>query len=266
MFVAAKVRVAVGTAVFLMGAVQAAGQDSGLVAHWKLQGDVRDSSGHDNHGRNHGVQVSAEGARFDGRGSFIEVADSDSLDLGTRGLLKIKASQIRAEILGLAEAVRALKPRTILEIGTARGGTLLIWAQLASKQVLSCDLSIPPHRRGLYERFPPPGSSCRMVLLEGDSHEAAFQQRVRESLGGDPVDFLFIDGDHTEAGVTADWKAYRGLVRPGGLIAFHDILESQPFPDNQVARLWNRIRDEFRTEELVDDRGQCGFGIGLVWV
>ena len=37
-------------------------------------------------------------------------------------------------------------------------------------------------------------------------------------------DFLFIDGDHTVEGVTKDFLLYRPLVRKGGVIAFHDIL------------------------------------------
>lgn len=43
--------------------------------------------------------------------------------------------------------------------------------------------------------------------------------RLRASL----FDFLFIDGDHSYAGALADLKTYYSLVRPCGLIAFHDI-------------------------------------------
>ena len=205
-------------------------------------------------------------ARFHARPQALgEVVDA-ALDFETRGNMKIKAAQIRSEILALAEIVRDAKPRTILELGTARGGTLLIWAHLASERVITCDLGIPAYRHELYRRYPPPGSHCRVHLLEGDSHDPAFQARVRAALAGAPVDFLFIDGDHTEAGVGADWRDYRGLVRPGGLIAFHDIVEKQPFETTQVHRLWTRLRAEHpgATEELVDDREQCGFGIGLV--
>jgi cephalosporin hydroxylase len=197
--------------------------------------------------------------------SLAEVVDA-SLDLGTRGLMKVKAIQVRSEILALAEAVRGIEPRTILEIGTAHGGTLLIWAQIARERVITCDLHIAGHRRELYRRYPPPGSGCRVEALEGDSHSPAFQARVRDTLAGQPVDFLFIDGDHSDAGVTADWQDYRGLVRPGGLVGFHDIVEKQPFESTQVHRLWQRIRAEraSATQELVADREQCGFGIGLV--
>ena len=51
---------------------------------------------------------------------------------------------------------------------------------------------------------------------------------------GPDDDFLFIDGDHT--GVGRDYEMYRDLVRPGGLIAFHDIVADQPVEGNQVHR------------------------------
>jgi hypothetical protein len=58
-----------------------------LVAHWKLTGDYRDSSGNGNHGRNQGVQFATaarpQAAEFDGRASWIEVPPSPSLRLGT---------------------------------------------------------------------------------------------------------------------------------------------------------------------------------------
>jgi predicted O-methyltransferase YrrM len=37
-----------------------------------------------------------------------------------------------------------------------------------------------------------------------------------------PVDLVFIDGDHSEAGVRADWDGWHGFVDPGGAVVFHD--------------------------------------------
>ena len=194
-----------------------------------------------------------------------ELVDA-SLDLGTRGLLKVKAQQKRSEILRLAHTVRELKPRVVLEIGTARGGTLLIWSELASQRVVTCDLEQPRYRRRVYRAFPPRDSGVRIVPLAGDSHDPGFRKRVEAELAGAEVDFLFIDGDHTAAGVTADYEDYRHLVRPGGVIAFHDILENQPFATNQVYQLWKRLREEQDVEEYVDDSAQCGFGVGVLRV
>jgi len=37
-----------------------------------------------------------------------------------------------------------------------------------------------------------------------------------------PIDFLFIDGDHSEEGVMRDWREWSPFVKTGGRVAFHD--------------------------------------------
>jgi len=77
--------------VWAASAAIACGQDDRLVGHWLLGEDVRDTSGRDNHGRGHGVDLEASGvdsgnggaAGFDGIDDSIEVANADSLQLGT---------------------------------------------------------------------------------------------------------------------------------------------------------------------------------------
>jgi len=189
-----------------------------------------------------------------------------AITFGRYGYLTIHTLQKRTEIVSLARAVAALKPRRILEIGTARGGTLLIWSSIASQRVISCDLVHRHAQRSLLEALPPPGSGCRVTLLTGDSHSSAFKEQVARELNGEQVDFLFIDGDHTETGVERDYNDYREFVRPGGIIAFHDIVENQPLPGNQVYHFWKRVKSGQVVEEFVDDRNQCGFGIGIIRV
>lgn len=204
--------------------------------------------------------------RYHARPRSLEETVDWAMRFGRYGYLTIHTLQKRSEILALARAVAALEPKIILEIGTARGGTLLIWSSLASEKVISCDLVHRPAQKPLLEALPPPGSTCKVELLTGNSHEPAFRQRVAQALGGRQADFLFIDGDHTEAGVAQDYEDYRGFVRPGGIIAFHDIVENQPLPDNQVFGFWKRVRQGRTTEEFVDDPAQCGFGIGIIRV
>lgn len=38
----------------------------------------------------------------------------------------------------------------------------------------------------------------------------------------DPVDVVFIDGDHSEQGCRLDWELWHGHVAPGGRVMFHD--------------------------------------------
>lgn len=190
-----------------------------------------------------------------------------AMNFGGHGYYRIKTLQIPSEITALAEAVKELNPQTILEIGTARGGTLLIWSSLASKKVISCDLQDMSLQGELLRALPPPGSDCEVVLISGDSHRSDFRQQVEAELNGDQVDLLFIDGDHTEKGVEADYRDYHHLVKPGGIIAFHDIVENQPIETNQVYYFWQRLKKEVPvTQEFINNNQQCGFGIGIVRV
>ena len=54
-----------------------------------------------------------------------------------------------------------------------------------------------------------------MVWVERFSFDA-----VRDWNG--PVDFLFLDGDHSEEGVRKDWDGWHRFVIPGGVVAFHN--------------------------------------------
>ena len=73
-----------------LGAGSSLADQPGLMGHWKLAGDVKDSSPQGHHGSDRGVDLKAIGfdgkagsaAGFDGRGSRIEVGNSDSLQLG----------------------------------------------------------------------------------------------------------------------------------------------------------------------------------------
>jgi cephalosporin hydroxylase len=186
--------------------------------------------------------------------------------LGSHGFYRVSTLQIPSEILALSKLVEDLHPRVIVEIGTSRGGTALIWAHLASECVITCDLNGSPRFSSFLESFPPPASTCHVVALVGDSHSPSFATHVKQELAGRPIDFLFIDGDHTEQGVEQEHKTYGPWVRPGGVIAFHDIVERQPRESNQVQHYWRRIRAQHSTLEFVENRDQTGFGIGVIRV
>jgi hypothetical protein len=58
----------------------AAAAEPGLIGHWKLQGDARDSSGAEHHGTNHGAML--ESGTFDGRRAFVEIPTAPDLGKG----------------------------------------------------------------------------------------------------------------------------------------------------------------------------------------
>jgi hypothetical protein len=49
-----------------------------------------------------------------------------------------------------------------------------------------------------------------------------------------PFDFLFIDAGHSYEDVSFDYGHYQLLVRSGGVIAFHDALERDGYPEVKV--------------------------------
>jgi predicted O-methyltransferase YrrM len=80
------------------------------------------------------------------------------------------------------------------------------------------------------------------------------------------VDFLFVDGDHSLEGVTRDYELYAPLVRPGGVVAFHDIVPGPAEWVGGVPEFWSALRSGRDVREFVEDWSQGGFGIGLLHV
>ncbi len=186
----------------------------------------------------------------------------------------VRPLQVKSEIVRLAEIVADLRPQALLEIGTAEGGTLFVFCRCAAPNahVISVDLpaggpfggGYRAWRNPLYLKFAAAGQTVR--LIRADSHSPATLEQVKCELAGRPLDFLFIDGDHTYGGVKRDFEMYLPLVRKGGLIAMHDIAPPPPNVDYGVNRLWAEIRERYQVEELVEYPSQGAKGIGLVWV
>jgi predicted O-methyltransferase YrrM len=191
--------------------------------------------------------------------------------------------QERSEIRGLLKAVAELRPSTILEIGTSNGGTLFLFARVAAPDALLVSVDLPhgefgggyPTWRGhLYRAFAAPRQ--RIELMRADSHLAETVDAVQEVLAGRDVDAMFIDGDHTYAGVKQDYEMYELLVRDGGVIAFHDIVPTPaegPRPRNdldlqggEVPQFWAELREQQEVVEFVEDWESGRFGIGAVRV
>lgn len=197
--------------------------------------------------------------------SAIEIV-KHSMKFPSSGCFRIDSIQIESELLSLVNQVRSLSPKVILEIGTARGGTLFAWSQLASDLVVSCDLTGPGYKKEFYKNLPPPESNCKIINLQGSSHDSQTKAAIRSSLNKQSVDFLFLDGDHTEVGVEQDFNDYIEFVRPGGLVAFHDVVQNQPYPTNQVYYFWSKIKHKYEYSEYINSANQCGFGIGVIKV
>jgi cephalosporin hydroxylase len=185
---------------------------------------------------------------------------------------EVGLQQVREEVLGLAGFVAALRPRHVLEIGSAGGGTFYLWCKLAAADGKKISVDLPGGAYGGEPNADPSVCASRdemmrgwapgVFLVAGDSHAPETYERVKSILGDDRVDFLFIDGDHTYEGVRGDYLMYRDFVRSEGYIAFHDINDSEFHRANNVGvpRFW----DELQGSKLEFNTRQDWAGIGLI--
>ena len=194
---------------------------------------------------------------------------------GGRPFSFIRPFQVREEIEELIRILSGLRPGTVLEIGTASGGTLFLWTRVSrpDSTIISIDLpgglfggGYPYLKKFLYRCF----RCCdqRIVLLRGDSHDPGTLREIREIIGDEGIVFLFIDGDHRYEGVKRDYEMYSPLVRPGGIIAFHDIVPGSEENVGGVPRFWEELKKKLpgnQVKEIVKDWGQGGYGIGIIF-
>jgi predicted O-methyltransferase YrrM len=152
-------------------------------------------------------------------------------------------------------------PEVVVEIGSDAGGTLWAWQQLPGvRRVIGVDQPDGPYSSGATLN----GHGAEVV--HGDSHDPATLQALQDLLAGDLVDLLFIDGDHAYEGVKADFQMYSPLVRPDGIIAFHDICHhTDPrHADVGVDMLWRQLdAAKGRKDVIVTDPPTWG-GIGVL--
>lgn len=189
-----------------------------------------------------------------------------------------RAQQKWTELAPLLEVLDDMKPKRILELGVFQGGTIRAWTYAASDDAFILGVDLPGGRFGggfnllmasnikaLAKR------DQKIELVSLDSHEDSTFEAVKAAIG--EVDFLFIDADHTYEGVKRDFELYSPLVKAGGIIALHDIVEHTNYHDVKVHVFWNELKGRFpasQIREFIDleyptDHGHWG-GIGAILV
>lgn len=195
----------------------------------------------------------------------------ESLD-GARAARAHGAMQKVRELAPLLALVRRARPRVVVEIGTARGGTLHAWCRVAHPDatVVSIDLPGGPYGGGYSEEdegvFRRYGRGRQELhFIRASSHESTTRDRLAELLRGRSVEFLMIDGDHTYEGVKQDFEMYGSLVARDYPVAFHDILPHPLEQQCEVDRFWNEVKHGYRHTEFVDREGDQYGGIGVLF-
>ncbi len=183
----------------------------------------------------------------------------------------IKPMQKRKEITELLKIVKKSKPKRMLEIGTANGGTLFLFARAIDKKAHIISLDLPKGEFGggysqwrvpLYKSFALPGQ--KIDLIRDNSHKQETFGKIKKILNGEKIDFLFIDGDHAYEGTKKDFEKYRTLVRKNGLIVFHDIAVSSD-KNCTVSKLWNELKRKYKNQDIIYEKKAAWGGIGVLF-
>lgn len=140
--------------------------------------------------------------------------------------------------------INALKPASVLEVGTHVGASTLHIASalqslsngqpVSGRRMVTVDIEDVNAPNGAWNRFGvamPPRETIRSIGCDGlvqfvTSPSVPFLERCSEKF-----DFIFLDGDHAAATVYNELPRSLRLLNPGGVVLLHDY-----FPGNR--QLW----------------------------
>jgi len=171
------------------------------------------------------------------------------------------------ELARLWEVMEALRPRTVVEIGSLRGGWLYTMAPTCAERafLVGIDTAQNASRNRVEHELTREGHRLRWLIADSHSQETVLT--LRGVLEGRPVDVLHIDGDHSREGALRDWELYSPLVRPGGLVLLHDAANPTEEVPAALAELQKRREPRVATWELaVDPHGRPPLGIAIARV
>ncbi len=175
----------------------------------------------------------------------------------------MRALQNLDEFAAFTDILKREGVRSYLEIGSKFGGSLKLAAHALPRGSLLVSVDLPGKdtagelldtcnkiRREL---------GHRVKLLISDSHDP---NTVKWVSGFAPFDAAFIDGDHSFAGIEADWNNYGPMAK---IVAFHDISWKREYNDHriEVPKFWEQIKVGRKHQEIRFDPLNCG--IGIIW-
>ena len=180
------------------------------------------------------------------------------------------AVQKPSELTDFLNFIQGKKMDIVMELGSAKGGVFYALCQLASDKATMISLDLPGGPYGIL--VAPEDEQFQTFIkltqtlhrIKKDSHKPSTKTTLLKILKGRKLDLLFIDGDHTYAGVKKDWEMYSPLVRKGGIIALHDINFHPRDVSVQVSKLWREIKPNFKVVEFIDPVDPTWGGIGVL--
>ena len=143
-----------------------------------------------------------------------------STTYGIGGSFDYPIQQSRQEIYALIELLLDYPRDVILETGCGEwGGTHFLWQSMFNK-VITVEVT-----QSIVDKISYPLTEQDVFIVKDSRLALDDVKKVTDS-----VDVLLLDSHHVWDVLDAEYRLYAPLVRPGGLILFHDAL-SPLFPD-----------------------------------
>jgi len=196
----------------------------------------------------------------------------------------VPLSQHEIELGQLFAWLDDIRPiRVFVEIGSRHGGSFYTLSKQIDCPLCAISIDLPGGDGSAHtsdqtmtkvvDALQTDGFEVHQII--GNSHAPDTHKQLQHILTGRPIDFLFIDGDHSTLGVLQDIEDYTPLVRPGGIVALHDVGEpyghdaiEDPHMGARALRILNDVNAAFtrlargrRWAKIVHK-----WGIGVVWM
>lgn len=184
-------------------------------------------------------------------------------------------SQRRAEWATLMDLYLRAKPKLVVEIGVAQGGTAAGWCAIgrSGAEFIFIDRDLQdcrprpgdPVDPGIYSgplKMTNQGGGIFHLAQRGQnihgisgwSHAPETLSQLKAILNGRQIDWLYNDASHSAKMFAQDFQIYWPLIAPGGVFATHDIMPSA-HPDCDKSVEWERIKREETYSACFEFRG-----------
>lgn len=131
----------------------------------------------------------------------------------------------------LYSLVRTNRPKVIVEIGSARGRSTCAFALACAQNKQGKVYAIDPHTLNSWTELGTNAETLDFLRRRLKEYELEKYCEVVVNTSGaaaktwsQPIDLLFIDGDHTYDGVKLDFESFRQWLTPNSLVVFHDTM------------------------------------------
>jgi predicted O-methyltransferase YrrM len=125
--------------------------------------------------------------------------------------------------------VKLVRPEVIVETGSARGYSTCSLALACHDNNRGTVYAVDPHIVNTWTDLGTKGETLpflreRLKSYDLEDHCQIIRATSEEAIRGwdKPIDLLFIDGDHSAAGVKIDFEGFEPWLTPEALVIFHD--------------------------------------------